>query len=140
MSLQEYSLNTTGEKPSYLLFGMDLRSPTESELTLPSKLDPILVSDYREESFLSLSSARQLAVETIQGVQRKYKAYYDRKAKADRFRLGEWILIKFPHEESGKQGKLFRPWHGPYRIMKLTDSDITTIKIYFPEDSTIKVH
>ena len=81
--------DTTGEKPSYLLFGMDLQSPTEAELTSPSKLDPILVSDYREELFLSLSSARQLAVETIQEAQRKYKAYYDRKAKADRFRLGE---------------------------------------------------
>ena len=132
--------DTTGEKPSYLLFGLDCRSPTEAELTPPTEWSPISVTDYREELFLSLSSARQLAVETIQEAQRKYKAYYDQKAKADRFRLGEWILIKFPHEESGKQRKLSRPWHGPYRIMKLTDTDVTAIKIYFPEDGTIKVH
>ena len=132
--------DTTGEKPSYLLFGMDLRSPTEAELTSPSELNPISVTDYREELFISLSSARQLAVESIQESQRKYKEYYDRKTKADRFRLGEWVLIKFPHEESGKQRKLSRPWHGPYRIMKLTDTDVTAIKIYFPEDGTIKVH
>ena len=50
------------------------------------------------------------------------------------------MLIKFPHEESGKQRKLFRPCHGPYRTMKLTDTDVTAIKIYFPEDGTIKVH
>ena len=69
----------------------------------PFKLEPMLVSNYREELFLSLLSARQLAVETIQEAQRKHKAYYDCKTKADRFWLGEWILIKFPHEESGKQ-------------------------------------
>ena len=131
--------DTTGEKPSYLLFGIDCRSPTEAELTPPTEWSPISVTDYREELFLSLSSARQLVVETIQEAQRKYKVYYDQKAKADRFRLGEWIL-KFPHEESGKQRKLSRPWHGPYRIMKLTDTGVTAIKIYFPEDGTIKVH
>ena len=123
-----------------MLFGIDCRSPTEAELTPPTECSPISVTDYREELFLSLSSARQLAVEIIQEAQRKYMAYYDHKAKADRFRLGEWILIKLPHEESGKQRKLSRPWHGPYRIMKLTDTDVTAIKIYFPEDVTIKVH
>ena len=47
---------------------------------------------------------------------------------AEKFQLGERVLIKFPQEESGK---LSTPWHGPYRIMKLTDTDITAIKIYF---------
>ena len=45
-----------------------------------------------------------------------------------------------PHEESGKNRKLSRPWHGPYRIITMTDTDITAIRIYFPEDDSIKVH
>ena len=89
---------------------------------------------------LSLSSAQQLANETIQEAQRKYKAQFDRKAQPDRFRIGEWVLIKFPHEESGKNRKLSRPWHGPYRIITMTDKDITAIRIYFPKDGSIKVH
>ena len=88
----------------------------------------------------SLSFARTLAAETIQKAKMKYKVQYDRKAKPDRYRIGEWVLIKFPSEESGKQRKLSRPWHGPYRIMNLTDTDITAIRIYFPEDGSIKVH
>ena len=51
-----------------------------------------------------------------------------------------WVLIKFPHEESGKQRKLSRPWHGAYLIMSLTDTDHTASRIYFPEDGPIKVH
>jgi len=43
--------DTTGEKPSYLLFGIDLRSSTEAELASLSKLEPMLVSDNREELF-----------------------------------------------------------------------------------------
>ena len=43
--------DTTGEKPSYLLFGVDCRSPTEAELTPPSTWNPISVTDYREELF-----------------------------------------------------------------------------------------
>jgi len=59
----------------------------------------------------------------------KYKVQYDRKAKPDQYRIGEWVLIKFPSEESGKQRKLSRPWHGPYRVISLKEADITAIKI-----------
>ena len=54
--------HTKSEKPSYLLFGMNLQSPVEAELTSPFKLEPMLVSNYREELLLSLLSAKQLAV------------------------------------------------------------------------------
>ena len=70
------------------------------------------ITDYREELILSLASARQLANETIQEAQRKYKAQFDRKVKPDRFRAGEWVLIMFPHEELGKNRKLSRPCMG----------------------------
>ena len=80
--------DSTGEKPSFLLFGVDCRSLTEAEITPPSNWNPTCVADYREELMLSLSSARQLANETIQEAQRKYKAQFDRKAQPDRFRIG----------------------------------------------------
>ena len=105
--------DSTREKPSFLLFGVDCCSPTEAEITPPSNWNPTNVVDYREELMLSLSSAKQLANETIQEAQRKYKAQFDRKALPDRFQVGEWVLIRFPHEESGKNRKLSRPWHGP---------------------------
>ena len=70
----------TGEKPSFLLFGVDCHSPTEAEITPSSNWDPMSIADYREELMLTLSSTRQLANETIQQAQRKYKAQFDRKA------------------------------------------------------------
>ena len=69
--------DSTGEK---YIFGVDCRSPTEAEITPPSNWDPTSITDYREELMLSLSSAWQLANETIQLAQRKFKAQFDRKA------------------------------------------------------------
>ena len=48
--------------------------------------------------------------------------------------------MRFPHEESGKQRKLSRPWHGPYRVTQRNDPDVTVVKVHFPEEGTIQVH
>ena len=60
----------TGEKPSFLLFGWDLQTPTEAALMKPSQLTPTSAEDYREEVILSLTSARELATESIRKAQK----------------------------------------------------------------------
>ena len=69
-----------GEKPSFLLFGMDCRTPTEAALLPQTQLMPTEVEDYREEVILSLSSAQELAAKAIQKAQKRYKTQYDRKS------------------------------------------------------------
>ena len=63
---------------------------------------------------LPLSSAQNLAAKSIHQAQQNYKTQYDRKATHHHYRIGDWVLTRFPHEESGKQCKLSRPCHGPY--------------------------
>ena len=120
---------STGEKPSFLLYGVDCRSPTEAAFLLTTEVHPMEASDYREELMSSLSSARQLTASCIQG---KYKKQYDRKVRKSTLRLGDWILVRFPQDESGRWRKLYRPWHGPYRVTDKTDPDITCVKVYHP--------
>ena len=45
-----------------------------------------------------------------------------------------------PQDESGPQRKLSRPWHGPYRIVSISDPDVLLTMVYFPQDRTIQVH
>ena len=130
----------TGEKPSFLLFGMDCRSPTEAALLPPTPIQAVDVSDYREEMILSLSTARDLASKCIQRAQKKYKKHYDQKAAPRPYRVSDWVLVKFPHEETGSLRKLSQPWHGPYRILACKDPDVTVGKVYFPQDGQIQVH
>ena len=68
----------------------------------PSELEWNVPEDYREEVTTMLSSARSLAVESIQKAQEVYKRYFDRKAKQQQFRVGDQVLIRFPSEEQGK--------------------------------------
>ena len=70
--------DSTGEKPSFLLFGMDLRTPSEAALFPPSRLEPTMVENYREELITSLSSARELAAKHLKRKQQQSKEHYDK--------------------------------------------------------------
>ena len=130
----------TGEEPSFLLFGVDCRTPTMAALLPSNPVEAVDVADYREEVVLSLSSARELAADSIRKAQVKYKAAYDRKATPMHYQVGDWVLVKFPQEETGKHRKLSRPWHGPYRIVSWRDPDVTVVKVYASQDGQLQVH
>ena len=61
-------------------------------------------------------------------------------AATNQYRVGDWVLIRFPSDETGKQRKLSCPWHGPYRVITVNDTNLTAAKVYFPREDTIKVH
>ena len=85
---------STGEKPSFLLFGVDCRSPTEAAFLPTSALNqPVDVEDYREQLMLSLTSARKLAHKNIQRAQKRYKEQHDRRATHRHYKIGDWVLI-----------------------------------------------
>ena len=88
----------------------------------------------------TLSSARELAASSIQRAQRRYKEQYDRNARVTDLRVGEWVFVRFPQDETGRLRKLSRPWHGPYRILQKRDPDITVVKVYHPQHGEICVH
>ena len=61
------SHDSTHKKPSFLLFGTELRSPTEAALLPAGSIEPADLSYYREELILSLSSPQEES-----GKQRKF--------------------------------------------------------------------
>jgi len=119
---------------------VDLRNPTESAFLPPSHPSSTTIEDYRQELMVSLSSARELAVEAVQRAQERYKRSYDKRSKQVDYHIGDWIFIYFPAVESGRNGKLSHPWHGPYRVVGPKDPDVTAAKVYFPTQSQIQVH
>lgn len=61
----------TGEKPSFLLFGIDCSIPSEAALLPLTHSEPIEeFTDYRQESVVSLSSARAEATKSIREAQK----------------------------------------------------------------------
>ena len=98
------------------------------------------VGDYREQIVLSLSTTRSLAIKANREAQQRYKLQSEKTAKLAKFSVGDWVLIYFPQDETGKSRKLSHPWHGPYRMISRDDSDITATKIYFLDDPSMQVH
>ena len=131
---------STGEKPSFLLFGMDCHSPTEAAYMPVCDIYPTQLDNYREKLMVTMSSARELAAGNIQRAQRRYKEQYDWGAKSFNLRVGDWVFIRLPQEESGRLRKLSRPWHWPYRILLKQDPDVTASKVYHPQYGEIRVH
>ena len=131
---------STGEKPSFLLYGRDLRSPVEAELLTTEHQPPLTAEDYREQLVQTLASSRQLAETTIRKAQKRYKGQFDRRAQQRHYRVGDWVMVKFPQEEQGKMRKLSHPWHGPYRVVERSDPDLSVLKVYYPQEGTIQVH
>ena len=80
---------STGEKPSFLLYGLNCRSRTEAALHPSHLIKPTDVSDYRQELILSLVTARKLAAESIPKAQRRYKTQYDKKATSTEYHVGD---------------------------------------------------
>ena len=76
---------------------------------------------------------------SIQEAQKRFKYYYDKSAMSIQYSVGDWVLVKFPHEETTRLGKLSRPWHGPYRVVAVNDPDITVVKVYFPQAKSIVI-
>ena len=126
-------------KPSFLLYGIDCRYSTESAFLPPSDVDPADPVDYQQELMLARSSARELAAEAIRGAQDKYKTNYDKKRQITNYRVGDWVLIRFPQDEYGTNHKLSRPWHGPFRVKESSSTGVTAVKVYFPEQNPIQV-
>ena len=131
---------STGEKPSFLLFGVDLKSPSEAALLPPEELEESEVTEYREQLALTLREAREQAALSIQQAQSRYKKYYDQKTTPNTVKRTDWVMICFPQDETGKERKLSRPWYGPYRVLEVTETGILAEKVYAPQDRRIQVH
>ena len=132
----------TGEKPSFLLYGRDCRYPIEAAFLPSTEVEMADLADYRQELALTLTRARDHATQSIQVAQKQYKKYYDKVNKCSpvKIKVGDSVLIQFPQEESGKQRKLSRPWHGPYRVVEVTPTGIAAQREYTAKDDIIRVH
>ena len=99
--------NSTGEKTLYILIGCDCRSPTDAAfLHVEKVLQYTTMTNYHHELIETLSSAREMAIESIQEAQCRYKFQYN-KSVTCMYLPGDCVLILFPSEESGRLHKHF---------------------------------
>ena len=87
--------DSTGEKPTFLLYGYDCYSPTETALLPPNDACWTDRCGWLEEIVLSLLHARESAAKSICKAQQCYKTQYDKIATSRRKRLVSGCLYSF---------------------------------------------
>lgn len=94
---------------------------------------------YRAELFVTVKKARELALDSIRKSQERQQKFYDRKSTSTKFRVGDRVMVFMPSEVTGKNRKLARPYHGPYRVVSVTPTNAEVQLIEFPDEPTIFV-
>ena len=60
----------------------------------------------------------------MEPAQNRQKKAYDRKAKDHHFQIVDRVMIHMPGTVTGKSWKLARPYHGPYRVLNVTPTNV----------------
>lgn len=131
---------STRESPFFLLYGRDARIPTATVLSHVRSPYLVDISDYKEDVMVGLSSAWQLAQENIKKGQFKQKKFYDQASKVVDIRPGDRVMVYMPSEKQGKDWKLSRPFHGPYRVLKVTPTNVEVRLVNRETDESIFVN
>ena len=128
---------STKEAPFYLLYGRDARIPTETVLDYQRSPYVVDTDDYKEELVRSLSDAWSSARENISEAQTRQKKFHDRKSSAPKIVVGDRVMVYMPKDSQGKNRKLARPYHGPYRVLSVTPTNVEVRLADKPKDDPI---
>ena len=103
------------------------------------KTTTIDLKEYGLALYHKMSEALDLARGSIGQAQKIQKGTYDRKAKMSVFQEGERVFLFRPAEKTGAARKLARPFHRPYRLVKLGSNTAKIRRVDRPEDEPIRV-
>lgn len=130
---------STKESPFYLVYGRDPRIPTSTVLSYRRSPYTVDIDDYKLELTEALSGAWKLAHDHIQVAQARQKFQYDKHSADVQLKPGERVMVFMPAETQGKNRKLARPFHGPYRVLGATSTNVEVRLIDDPKSESIFV-
>jgi transposase InsO family protein len=115
---REVPQDSTGYSPFELLYGRDVRGPLSvlKEIWLKERSeDPEVKTTYQYVLDLRdrIEKTCELAQQELSKSARRYKKYYDRKAKARILQPGDQALLLLPSDHN----KLLLQWKGPFKVL-----------------------
>ena len=108
---------TTGFTPFYLMFGRQARLPVELMYGSPERAE-MPQSQYAAGLKTSLEEAYEQVRENTSRALKRQKDFYNKKVHGHHYQVGDYVWVLFPQPPRGKSRKLYRPWSGPFRVVK----------------------
>ncbi len=130
---------STQESPFFLVYGRDPRLPVEDLLSTKTARNLVNLKDYGSDLATKMSRAWDLARQCVGKAQKKQKSGYDRMERRPTFTVGERVFLFKPAEKTGPARKLARPFHGPYRVVKMDTNTAHVRRVDRPQDESILV-
>ena len=114
---------TTGFTPFYLMFGRQAKLPVDLMYGTPES-EVLSPSQYAAMQKTAISEAYdQVRAKTAR--QLKHQSdLYNQKVHGSPYKVGDHVWVLFPQTPRGKSKKLYRPWSGPFAVVKKL-SDVT---------------
>ena len=110
---------STNESPFFLLYGRDLKLPSETILSVPTR-KVVKMDDYKSLMIQEMDAAWDLAQKAVTKVQNGKKHHHDKKAKNTNLKIGERVFVQMPAMQTGPLRKLSQPFKGPHRVIAST--------------------
>ncbi|XP_055865165.1 uncharacterized protein LOC129922553 [Biomphalaria glabrata] len=107
---------TTTYSPAKMLFGRELRLPSDLLFGLPRDT-PATATEYVTDLRRRLEETHSLARRTMKNSSDLMKTRYDKRANASGFQENDLVWLYTPRRRKGRSLKLQRDWEGPYRIV-----------------------
>ena len=142
MSIRVSVSEGVGESPYFLQFGRDPSLPIDLSFQQGIDSDPEKCKKLREQIpnlVKTLHFAWDNAKKFAQKSHEKGKSYYDSRSQDSTFKLGDRVRLKV-EDFKNKSKKLTATWHGPYRIVSITEFNADIVPVNNPRKPPKTIH
>ena len=97
----------------------------ETALSQPLSPYKVDIDNYCSEVTLWLTEAWKTAQTNIALPQKRHQVQHNKKARVIPLKMGDRVMVFMPSETTGKQRRLALPYHGSYRVVDITDNNVS---------------
>ena len=104
--------------PYFMMFGREICLPIHIMFGTQVDQEPLTHGSYAATLRAETENAYHIVRTRMQRVQKRTKDYYDKNVTGSVFERGDRVRVYLPCTSKGQTRKLWRPWTGPYRVVK----------------------
>ena len=130
---------TTRHTPFFLMFGRQARLPVDIMFGSPTPV-PTPTTDYVQNLKETLEKSYQLARVRMGLSLKRQKDLYDQRIHGHPYQPGDLVWLHCPAVPKGCSKKLYRPWKGPFRVLRSIGNTTYHIKDVKSPRKKVYVH